>query len=107
MHLRLTRAAARFLLEKAESYRCAGDPETAMLWEVAVDETFYALLNWPKRGQPCSFESPDLASLRWTAMPRFANHVVFHRYLPEQDSVVLVHILSGLHNLAIVMSEDI
>lgn len=106
MNLRLTQAAARFLLEKSDSYRRAGDPDTAMLWEVAVDEIFYALLHWPKRGLPCGFEAGDLTGLRWTAMPRFANHIVFHRYLPEQDTVVLVHVLSGIRHLATVLSVE-
>lgn len=105
MQLRITQAAARALVEQSDALRRAGDEARATRWEQAADEAIYALLTWPKRGFPCNFAAADLAGLRWTTMPAFPTHTVFHRYLPEQELVVLVHVLPGIKNLATLMRE--
>jgi len=107
MQLRITQAAAHTLVQQADALRRAGDEARATRWERAADEVLYALLNWPKRGFPCAFPAPDLAGLRWTAMPGFPTHMVFHRYLPQQETVVLVHILPGIKNLPALIKEDL
>ncbi len=100
MRLCATHTAVRALVEQAEALRHAAGDDEAHRWEVAIDEALYALQTWPMRGRPCRFTATSLQGLRWTTVPGFPTHVLFHRYLPGERSVLLIHMLPATRTLA-------
>jgi len=106
IELRISEAAARSIVEQAEYYEEAADLALAQRWEMAVDRAMHSLLNWPERGAPCRFRSPALAGIRWIFIAGFPKHMVFYRYRPSDQVVLIVQVLHGARNLETVLDES-
>jgi toxin ParE1/3/4 len=106
IELIVSEAAAHAIVEQADYYRNAGNDSLALRWETAVDEAANSLLKFPERGVVCRFRSPSLAGLRWIFVSGFPKHMVFYRYLPKAEAILIVQVLHGARNLESVLSED-
>jgi len=106
IQLRISEAAALAIVEQADYYQQAADVSLADRWGVAVDEATRTLLSWPERGAPCRFRSSALANLRWINVPGFPRHMIFYRYLSDEQIVLIIHVLHGARNLETLLSRD-
>jgi plasmid stabilization system protein ParE len=106
IELRISEAAALSIVEQADYYQQAADLALAQRWEAAVDQAVHSLLSWSERGAPCRFRSPSLAGLRWIFVPGFAKHMVFYRYLPQEQAILIVQVLHGARNLETILDDD-
>jgi toxin ParE1/3/4 len=106
IELRISEAAALSIVEQADYYQQAADLALAQRWESAVDQAVNSLLSLPDRGAPCRFRSPALAGLRWIFIPGFPKHMVFYRYLPEEQAVLIVQVLHGARDLETILDEE-
>ncbi len=97
--LRITEAAALSIVEQAEYYQFNGSADHALRWESSVDQAVHSLLELPERGSVCRFHNLSLAGLRWIFVPGFPKHMIFYRYLPEEQAVLIVQVLHGSRNL--------
>jgi plasmid stabilization system protein ParE len=105
--LRISEAAAVSILEQADYYLQASEGALAQRWEAAVDNAVHSLLDLPERGSPCRFRSPLLMDLRWIPISGFPKHVIFYRYLRNEQAVVIVQVLHGARNLGGILDEDL
>ena len=106
MELRISEAAAVSIVEQADYYEQASDRALAQRWEIAVDEAVHSLLSWPERGALCRFRSASLVDMRWIFVSGFPKHMVFYRYLPHGQVILIVQILHGARNLEALLDED-
>ena len=106
IELRISEAAALSIVEQADYYLEAADLVLAQRWESAVDQAVHSLLNWPEHGAPCRFRSFSLAGLRWIFVSGFPKHMVFYRYLPQEQVILIVQVLHGARNLETILDED-
>jgi len=106
IELRISEAAALSIIEQADYYQQAADHVLAQRWELAVDQAALFLLNSPEHGAPGRFRSPSLAGLRWIFVPGFPKHMVFYRYLPQEQAILIVQVLHGARNLETILDED-
>ena len=97
--LRITEAAARSILEQADYYRQNAGEQLAERWEASVDQAIRSLLQMPERGARARFSHPELAELRWLAVPGFRRHLIFFRYEQAESIVLVVQVLHGARNL--------
>jgi len=44
--------------------------------------------------------------LRWILISGFPKHMVFYRYLYEEQAILVVQVLHGARNLEIILDED-
>ena len=102
----ISEAAALSIIEQADYYQQAADLALAQRWEASVDQAVHSLLTQPERGALCRFRSPDLLGLRWILIPGFPKHLVFYRYLHEEQAILIVQVLHGARNLEIILDED-
>ena len=107
IELRISEAAAVSIIEQADYYEQASDRDLAQRWEAAVDQAVHSLRSWPERGATCRFRSPTLAGLRWIFIPGFPKHIVFYRYLPQGQVILIVQILHGARNLETILDEEL
>lgn len=105
--LHIIEAAAVSILEQSDYYLQASDSPLAQRWETAVDNAVHSLLDWPERGTLCRFRSPALADLRWISISGFPKHMVFYRYLPLEDALLIVQVLHGARNLETILDENL
>lgn len=106
IELRISEAAALSIVEQADYYQDAADLALAQRWEAAVDQAVHSLLTWPERGAPCRFSSPSLAGIRWIFVPGFPKHMVFYRYMPQEQAVLIVQVLHGARGLETILDEE-
>jgi plasmid stabilization system protein ParE len=106
IELRISPAASRSVIDQADHYRQTLDLDLVQRWELAVDQAVNSLLSLPERGAPCRFRSPALAGLRWIFVPGFAKHMVFYRYLPRKQAILIVQVLHGARNLETILDDD-
>lgn len=105
--LRCSEAAALSIVEQADYYQQASDGVLARRWEAAVDQAVHSLLRWPERGATCRFRSPALTGVRWIFVPGFPRHMVFYRYLPQEQAIVIVQVLHGARDLEPILDDDV
>jgi plasmid stabilization system protein ParE len=106
IELRVSEAAALSIVEQADYYEQVSDRSLALRWEVAVDEAIGSLLKFPERGARCRFRSSELVDLRWIFVPGFPKHLVFYRHLPHEEAVLIVNVLHGARDLAVMLAPD-
>ena len=106
IELRISEAAAISIVEQADYYIHASGLALASRWETAVDEAAYPLLHFPERASPCRFRSPSLAGIRWIFVPGFPKHMIFYRFMPDEQAVLIVQVLHGARNLEAILDED-
>jgi plasmid stabilization system protein ParE len=106
IELRISEAASLSIVEQADYYQQNADLALAQRWEQSVDLAVNSLLNLPERGAPCRFRSPALAGLRWIFVPGFPKHMVFYRYLHEEQAILIVHVMHGARNLETLLDEE-
>ena len=106
IELRISEAAALSIIEQMDYYEQAAGLALAQQWEMAVDQVTGSLLKWPECGVPCRFPSPALAGLPWIFIPGFPKHMVFYRYLPQEQAILIVQVLHGARNLETILDED-
>jgi plasmid stabilization system protein ParE len=106
IELRISEAAALSVIEQADYYLQAADSILAQRWEEAVDRAVNSLLSWPERGASCRFRNPALKELRWIFVPGFPKHMVFYRYLPHEQAILIVQVLHGARNLETLLDEE-
>jgi toxin ParE1/3/4 len=107
IELRISEAAALSIIEQADYYEEASDRALAQRWEAAVDQAIHSLLNLPERGAACRFHSPALTGLRWIFVPGFPKHMIFYRYLLQENAVRIVQVLHGARDLETLLDEDV
>jgi plasmid stabilization system protein ParE len=106
MQLRVSEAAALAIIDQTNYYLQAADISVASRWESAVDEAIRSLLNQPQRGAQCSFGDAALSDLRWIMVRGFPRHMVFYRYLPAEQMILIVHVLHGARNLEALLERE-
>lgn len=106
IQLRISEAAALSIVEQADYYQQVADLLLVSQWELAVDQAINSLLSLPERGAPCRFRPPALADLRWIFVPGFPKHMVFYRYLPQEEAILIIHVLHGARNLETLLDEE-
>jgi plasmid stabilization system protein ParE len=106
MQLRVSEAAALSVIDQADYYRQASDSSLADRWEKAVDQAMRALLLQPERGTSCRFREMTLREMRWIPIPGFPRHMIFYRYLPAEQAVVIVHVLHGARDWESILQAD-
>jgi plasmid stabilization system protein ParE len=104
--IRFSPAAYQSILDQADYYRLTLDQDLVDRWELAVDLAINSLLSFPERGAPCRFRSPALAGLRWIFVPGFPKHMVFYRYLPQEQLLLIVKVAHGARNLETLLDEE-
>lgn len=104
--LRITESAARSILEQAEYYRQSAGVKLAERWEASVDHAIRSLLLLPERGAPARLSLPELAGLRWIAVPGFPRHLIFFRYDQADAAVLIVQVVHGARDLERWMSNS-
>jgi plasmid stabilization system protein ParE len=72
-----------------------------------VDNAVRSLLDWPERGTLCRFRSPVLIDLRWRSIPGFPKHMVFYRYIQQEQAILIVQVLHGARNLEAILDEGL
>ena len=105
IELHISEAAAYSIIEQADYFQQSANLSLGQKWESAVDEAVHSLRQWPKRGALCRFRSTVLTGLRWILVPGFSKHMVFYRYLTNEEVVLIVQVLHGARNLAILLDE--
>jgi plasmid stabilization system protein ParE len=106
IELRISPGASRSVIDQADYYRQTLDLDLVQRWELAVDQAVNSLLSLPERGAPCRFRSPALAGLRWIFVPGFPKHMVFYRYLPQEQVLLIIKVLHGARNLETILDDD-
>jgi len=106
MLLEVLEAAAQAIVEQADYYEQKADRTLAERWSSSVDEAIQRLLRWPETGAPTRFRSARLTGLRWIAVPRFPKHLIFYRYLPEEQLLRIVQVLHGARDLEVLIEAD-
>jgi plasmid stabilization system protein ParE len=106
IHLRVSEAATLAIVEQADYYSQALDDSLAERWESSVDEAVRSLIAMPERGAHCRFSSPELAGLRWILVAGFPKHMIFYRFDPDEQTLLIVHVLHGARNLRAIFGED-
>jgi plasmid stabilization system protein ParE len=106
IELGFSEAAARAIVEQSDYYRDAGDLQLADRWEAAAEEAAQSLTKLPERGAPCRFRGLSLANLRWIFVPGFPKHMLFYRWLPQEQRIVIVHVIHGARNLESILNEE-
>jgi plasmid stabilization system protein ParE len=106
IQLRVSKAAAFSIVEQADYCGQAQDRALAQRWEDAVDQSVQSLLTLPERGTLCRFRSPELAGLRWIFVPGFSKHMIFYKYVPDAQSILIVQVLHGARNLETLLDEQ-
>ncbi len=104
--LRISEAAALSIIEQGDYYQQASDRALAARWETAVDQAVHSLLSQPERGALVRFRSPILTELRWIPIPGFPKHMLFYRYLPQEQAVLIVQVLHGARKLEVILNDD-
>ena len=104
--LRVSEAASLAILEQAEYYRQVSDDALALRWEAAVDQAARSLLAMPERGSRCRLLAPELSGLRWVPVPGFPKHMIFYRFEPDSDTILIVHVLHGARDLQAILGEN-
>jgi plasmid stabilization system protein ParE len=104
--LRISEAAALSIVEQADYYLEAANLDLASRWEAAVDQTIRSLLDFPERGALCRYRSPALAGIRWIFVQDFPRHMVFYRYVSQEQAVLIVQILHGTRNLETILDKE-
>jgi toxin ParE1/3/4 len=103
--LHVSEAAALSIVEQADYYMAA-DRSLALRWEESVDEGVGSLLKMPERGAQCRFRSPSLANVRWILVPGFPKHLIFYRYSPDDQAVLIIHVLHGARDVESLLDEE-
>ena len=106
IELRISEAAAHTIVEQMEYYEQASNLALARRWEEAVDQTVNSLRNLPERGALCRFRSSALSGLRWVFVSGFPKHMVFYRYLPQDQAIQILHLLHGARDLETLLNDD-
>lgn len=101
--LRISEAASVSILEQADYYLQTSDVALAQRWETAVDEAVRSLLDWPERGTLCYFRSRSLTDVRWIFVSGFPKHMIFYRFLPQEDAILIVQVLHGARDLETIL----
>ena len=102
----ISEAAALAIVEQADYYQQAAELALAQRWEASVDQAVHSLLTQPERGALCRFRSSALLGLRWILIPGFPKHMVFYRYLRQEQAILIIQVLHGARNLEIILDED-
>lgn len=106
IELRISEAAALSIVEQADYYQQAENMALALRWEAAVNQAVRSLLTRPQRGTPCRFRALSLAQMRWIIVPGFPKHLVFYRYLAQEQTLLIVQVLHGARNIDLIMDEE-
>lgn len=107
IELRVSEAAALAIVEQADYYRQASNDTLAEERESAVDHGVRTLLTMPERGAQCHFRPSALAGMRWVFVPGFPKHMIFYRYSPQDEVLLIVHLLHGARNLEAILDEEL
>jgi plasmid stabilization system protein ParE len=92
-------AAMLGVSDQAEYYARRANEALAQRWESAVDQVIYSLLKFPSQGSPCKFPTLETTGLRSISIPNFPKHLLFYRYLPLDNTLVIVHVAHGARDL--------
>ena len=60
----------------------------------------------PERGSLCNFRLRSLSGLRWIPIDGFPQHLVFYRFDPQRQFVLIVAVLHGARDLEIDLTFD-
>jgi toxin ParE1/3/4 len=72
-------------------------PSAATRFLAAARKAYETLAAMPEMGTVWEAENPAFAGVRYFAIPRYPNYVIFYR--PLSDGVEIVHILHGARDL--------
>ena len=106
IELRVSEATALSIVEQADYYQQVSDFDLVQKWDAAVDQAVRSLLSLPERGSLGRHRSPALVGLRWILVPGFPKHMVFYRYLPQENAILIVQVLHGARNLETILDQD-
>jgi toxin ParE1/3/4 len=90
-------AAIADILEQAEWYSTQSGKPLAARWETAVTSSIMRIVDWPKTGTLCHFQSSELRQLRRIAIPGFPKHLLFYKF--DSDEVFVLRVIHGARGL--------
>ncbi len=79
-------------------------PFAAKRFLAAAKKTYELLAVMPDMGTVWAAENPGFVGVRFFAIPRYPNYVIFYRPLP--DGVEILHILHGSRDLQEFLESD-
>jgi hypothetical protein len=56
-----------------------------------VEEAIYGLLKFPEQGRLRYFKTLEVNDLRTIVVPGLPNHLIFYRYLAEENVLLIVY----------------
>ena len=90
-------AAVTDILEQADWYAAQSGKTLARRWEKAVTSATFLAKRRPAAENPCSFQSPQLHSLRRLPITGFPKHLVFYRF--DDAEVFVIRVVHGARDL--------
>jgi toxin ParE1/3/4 len=100
----LERPAARRELERIAVLIGMDRPSAARRFLAAVRKAYTSLAAMPEMGTRWEAESPRFSTVRYFAIPRYPNYVIFYR--PFSDGVEILHILHGARDLGPLLESE-
>lgn len=79
------------------------NPEAAMRFLAAVEDTLAVLVTMPEIGVARAFGHPRLAGLRWLPVRGFEKHLIFYRQVDED--VVVIRVLRGARDIKAIFED--
>jgi len=97
VRLVLSDAAVADILEQADWYVAQSGQALAKRWEKAVAAAIRRVLNRPRSGTPCRFQSPELRGVRRTTISGFPKHLLFYKV--EKGEILILRVVHGARDL--------
>jgi len=101
--VRFLPAASQAVAAQADYYVSVSESNLHERWRRAVERSFVALLSVPTGGALCHFNDPKLADLRRWPVKGFPNHLIFYRYLDEENTLIVVDVVHGARDLPVTL----
>jgi plasmid stabilization system protein ParE len=92
-------------VDQAEYFARKGGEPLAQRWERSVEEAIYGLLKFPEQGRLRYFKTLEVNDLRTIAVPGFPNHLIFYRFLAEENVLLIVTVAYGGRDLETLLSD--
>jgi toxin ParE1/3/4 len=90
-------AAAADILEQADWYVVQSGEALAKRWEKAVTGAVLRVIRRAASGAPCTFQSPELQSVRRITISGFPKHLLFYRF--DGEEIFVLRVVHGARDL--------
>jgi plasmid stabilization system protein ParE len=98
--------AALAIVEQADWYEQNSGTALADRWFTSIDESIKRVVVMPEAGSWIRIPSLRTQGLRWTTIQGFPKHLIFYRYLPEEQLLQVVHVAHGARDLDLLLAPQ-